>query len=95
MAELSSWVTGCSCHEEDRKAGRSVDCPWAGCRATEMSAWVRQLLEAVLEHGQLDAHYALPTWACELCAAWLRTHAQLQVKLAWVFEDPYRIWQVR
>ena len=37
VADFGAWVKGCSCHEADRRAGRAVDCQWAGCRAPEFS----------------------------------------------------------
>lgn len=32
MSEIGEWIGGCSCHEEEHRAGMVVDCFWKGRR---------------------------------------------------------------
>ena len=91
LYEFSMWVRGCPCHEAERKAGKAVQCQWAGCRAPELAERVKTVLAELSDEGQ---HRADTAWEAELRLAWLRSYSFLEWKLQWVAQDPYRIWQV-
>ena len=94
FSDMRGWLKGCACHEEERKQGKVVQCQWAGCRAPELASRVQTFLAELQGLGQLDAFLELPEWARELCDMWRRAYTTLEAKFAWVFENPYRIWQV-
>ena len=83
----SSWLRGCSCHESQRRQGRVVHCQWAGCRAHELASRTEALF-AELQDFRASWHEEL-----ELVLATTTVLSSLQLKLAWVFDEFYLIWQ--
>lgn len=88
LASFSSWVRGCRCHEADRLAGRKVSCPWQGCRAPELASRVHAVF-AELQALRVDF-----TGQLECVTVVSQMLSLIQLKLAWVFEEPYLVWQV-
>ena len=89
LAEFSSWVRGCDCHEEQRRAHKAVVCDWQGCRARTLASRTQAVTADLraLREKLLDAPEAV--------AAVSTMMSTFQIKMAWVFEEPYLIWQVR
>ena len=38
LTDLSGWIKGCTCHEEQLKRGMQIKCPWKGCRGQSLVA---------------------------------------------------------
>ena len=94
LSSFSSWLRGCACHEADRRQGRSVQCPWQGCRAPELADRMRALLaELVQVRGTVDDSWAAPQQ--EILTAFSAQIAGARLKFHWVNEPPYTVWQAR
>ena len=86
FAAFSSGLRGCSCHEEQLKAGQLISCPWKGCRGRHLAAQL-DVVSGQLSHLQevfADAE------GRQAAAAGL---ARLRYKMAWVNDLPFLIWQ--
>ena len=89
LCELSSWVRGCDCHEQERIDRKSVDCDWQGCRA------------GTLAHRVEEAHEELEKVRAQCVADGSREESVaassmlggLRAKFAFLSEDPYTLWQ--
>ena len=95
VIELTSWVQGCDCHEQELLQGKQVDCPMKGCRSKTFAAQISSVASKLhadrtaLVQGQFgDVDVAVVHVAL--------THSLmcLQSKLHWVNELPYLVWQV-
>lgn len=89
LYELSSWVRGCECHEQERKDGKEVDCDWQGCRAMGLVnrvAIAHEELEEVrtqcLEDGLHEESVAVTSML-----------GGSREKFRFLSEDPYTLWQ--
>jgi len=91
LVAFSSWIRGCDCHEVERlarKSGNQVSCPWQGCRAAGLA---RRYLQTLREIDELRGQQCA---ACpDLDVVLTRMLASLQVKMEWVTEGPYLVWQ--
>ena len=87
MASFSSWLRGCSCHDQERKQGHAVVCPWQGCRARELAGRTEGLF------AELQALRAALHLASDLVLATTTVLSSLQLKMAWLFDEPYLVWQ--
>ena len=91
VAEFSSWLRACPCHEHECLQHAHVDCAWKGCRGPELSGRVRAFAASLLLLR--DTH----AWGHEADthAGLTRMLAVAHVKFAWVDDLPFFIWQVR
>ena len=89
---LSGWIKGCSCHEDDLKAGKAIQCPWKGCRGPMLAGEIQRTLHTMdLVRSSLIDYGAVPR--CDIARAIGMAMADLATKLHWVTEPPYLIWQ--
>ena len=64
LEDFRGWIRGCACHEEDRKAGRPVNCTLAGRRARHL--WNRvQLLICDLRNLLVSMAWLAEDWYAE------------------------------
>ncbi len=95
LADLTSWLRGCPCHEQHRLRGIAVvpPCPWAGCRAFEFADKLRAV-EADLRRSR---DVARPVGISS--SEWVPLHSAIlstfQLKFQWAFEAPYTVWSIR
>ena len=89
LASFSGWLRGCECHDADRLAGKVVQCPWQGCRAPRLADRTLQTL------GQLEEVRAEMHRDQDFVGALTFILRSLRLKMAWVFEEPYLVWQAR
>ena len=89
LGALSSWMHGCDCHEHARTLHQRVDCDWAGCRAARLASRIAQTMHALdqLRHAEAASSMA------QMSAAASSTMASLDMKMAWLRQTPYTIWQ--
>ena len=52
LVSLQQWCSGCSCHEEQLRAGQSVECVYKGRRLTAASVVVHRELDMRLAEGE-------------------------------------------
>ena len=88
LAELSSWIRGCGCHEQQRMACKSITCDWAGCRAQHLLNRFEQTLEA-MDQLRREGAASDP----DMAAAASAMIFSLDQKMAWLRHTPYTIWQ--
>ena len=94
LMKFSSWVQACDCHEAEILQGKKISCPFKGCRARSVSARVHSLLRDLdsartrLPLGQFGS-IDVKTVGSVLT----RIMASIDLKLSWVHELPYLIWQ--
>ena len=90
VATFSGWLRGCARHGAESMSPACASCPWKGCRARELAQRVKvfvaepALLRDVVtapEHGW--THYAVT-----------RMLVVAEMKLSWVHDLPFIIWQV-
>jgi len=93
LAEFSSWLRGCACHETQRMLGLRVVCAWGGCRAPELSKRLRQLRDD-LGGLRRDAHDVGDVGSEILHVLASNLLASVLTKFAWVDEIPYTIFTV-
>lgn len=93
---FSGWVGGCSCHEAELLARKNVNCPWKGCRAVDLSQRVKQLLSELSKLREMateGCHRGVA--ANDYRDALSRMMSSLALKLAWVDDPPFLVWQAR
>ena len=91
VERFSSWLQGCPCHEEECKAKGTFHCDMKGCKAPLLSARCRAFLGDLEEARRNLEGQALEV---DIHACLTRMLAFASVKLAWVDELPYFVWQV-
>ena len=97
LMKFSSWCHGCDCHEPDLKTGKTIECPFKGCRARGVAKRVDSvrveldMLRSSLQAGQFGEH----TTTTSLNEALTEVMGNLWIKMRWVNELPYLIWQDR
>ncbi|MCP4239835.1 MAG: hypothetical protein GY772_04665 [bacterium] len=95
FAHFSGWLRGCACHEEALRNGRQVVCQWKGCRARELAAKVRSVVQALdVDRRSLVAGQFGPVDVSALGRAVSRSLGAFRDKFTWVNEVPYLVWQV-
>ena len=90
-----SWCQGCDCHETDLKIGKTIESQFKGCRARGDAKRVDSLLSELNKvRGSLQAEQfgreattSLKEALTEVMGNWL--------KMRWVSDLPYLIWQDR
>ena len=92
MLDFAGWIKGCDCHEADLTEGRSVECPWKGCRAPSLGARLGGLLaeltavrDGAADHGHLAGDVGLLA---------SRLVSLARVKFNWVDQVPFLAWQL-
>ena len=92
---FSSWIQGCDCHDADlRKHGPQVQCPLKGCRARSIAKQVDTVLQQLRDIRQsLEADQFGDTASLCLTQAMTQVIAGFELKMRWVNELPYLIWQ--
>ena len=91
VADFSSWLRGCVCHEAETMAHAEGHCVWKGCRAPELSNRVRAFAAEVLALSGAHAEHD----AAATHGARTRMLAVAQLKFARVDDMPFFVWQVR
>ena len=92
------WIQGCDCHEAELLEGKSISCPFKGCRAKNVSSQVKSVLELLrhhrvqLQHPESRRHFASVNCS-DVASALQKAEVSFQFKLHWVDELPYLIWQ--
>ena len=84
---FSSWLRSCPCHEDDRLAGRKVECQWGGCRAPDLA---NRLEETLSQMQDLRAEFYSSS---ESVAAVNVILGNLRMKMSWVWQEPYLVWR--
>ena len=90
MRTFAAWVRGCECCEAQRKAGKEVDCPWAGCRAASLFGRWRQAMQELQEMRE-DSQ---GPWADERLPVLSHMLSALDVKMRWVDDGPFLLWRL-
>ena len=90
VRDFSSWLRACPCRERQCMDVAEFRCPWKGCRARELSWGVRGFIAELV--GLRDT-FATPKDA-EILPALTRMLAVADLKLAWVDDLPFYIWQL-
>ena len=90
LANLSSWIRGCDCHEAERMQGKEVTCMWQGCRCRRFAARVRVAMDKL---GSQRAAW-IDSGHLEFATSASRMQGLLQLKFDWLFHEPYTIWEV-
>ena len=99
VMSFSGWVTGCACHDQklqwkDGHAPPPVRCPWKGCRAPELAKQLRFVQDAIAADRDSLAQATFVSVKLDLVhSAMSRVIARLELKLHWVHELPYLVWQ--
>ena len=90
MRTFAAWVRGCECCEARRKAGKEVDCPWAGCRASGLAPRWRKALQELeeLQQSQGDSQGR----DRDLILGHMLS--ALHVKMRWVDDGPFLLWRL-
>ena len=84
---FSSWLRGCPCHEQDRLAGRTVQCQWGGCRALGFATRFEEALNQI-QDVRTEFYSSL-----ENVAAVNVILGNLRLKMSWVWQEPYLVWR--
>ena len=93
---LSTWIRGCDCHNDELAghAGRTIVCPWKGCRARSVTKEYLDTLDRIaedrsrLEEGMFGL---VPTGVIH--SAMTKLMSRIEMKLHWLQELPYLIWR--
>jgi hypothetical protein len=99
VMSFSEWVSGCACHDQqlqcqDGHAPPPVKCPWKGCRAPELANKLHFVQDAIAADRDSLKQTAFASVKLDLVhAAMSRVIARLEMKLHWVHELPYLVWQ--
>ena len=99
VMSFSSWVSGCDCHDQqlkykDGRAPPLVRCPWKGCRAPQLAKKVYSVQDAIAADRDSLTQAVLGSVKVDLVhSAMSRLTARLEIKLHWVHELPYLVWQ--
>ena len=99
VMSFSGWVTGCACHDQelqwnDGHAPPPTKCPWKGCRAPQLAKQLRLVQTAIAADRDSLAQAAFVSVKLDLVhSAMSRVIARLELKLHWVHELPYLVWQ--
>ena len=88
LANFSEWIRGCDCHETQRQQGKRVFCEWQGCRAKSLASRVTSAMADLQRVRQSVAG------AHDSASAVSNMMGSLEMKMAWVFEEPCIVWQV-
>ena len=93
---LLGWITGCDCHEQERRQGQKVNCKKAGMRAPGFERQVRMTMHRIeekrdsLQPGQFGPSVDV----AELHAVMTQLIGRMQAKLlSWLEDIPYLLWQ--
>ena len=91
LMTFASWARGCHCHETDNV---NVSCPFKGCRAPHIAARVDIVLsELHLLRSQLAPGQFGPVDVTDVQAAVTEAMYLFKLKMQWVSDPPYLIWQ--
>ena len=99
VMSFSGWVTGCACHDQelqwnDGHAPPPTKCPWKGCRAPQLAKQLLFVQAAIAADRDSLAQAAFVSVKLDLVhSAMSRVIARLELKLHWVHELPYLVWQ--
>ena len=88
LITLIGWLKGCKRHDAELSRGAAVDCHWKGCRATQMQG---RFSQAKADLAAL--RIAADTYS-DVASAVARGLSTLSLKMEWVSELPFLIWQV-
>ena len=99
VMSFSGWVTGCACHDQklqwkDGHAPPPIKCPWKGCRAPQLAKQLRFVQDAIAaDRGSLTQAGFVSVKLDLVHSAMSRVIARLELKLHWVHELSYLVWQ--
>ena len=98
MSRFGSWLRGCDCHDEERRARRAqgkppVDCVWAGCRAKSLSSRVADQ-KAELLQLRTDLMQLADSDSRDAAGALSRMASLFALKTSWVHELHFGIWSL-
>ena len=99
VVSFSDWVSGCACHQQQLKyqdghAPPPVKCPWKGCGAPGLAKKLHLVQDAIAADRDSLTQAALGSVLVDLVhSAMSRLIARLELKLHWVHELPYLVWQ--
>jgi len=88
---LRSWCTGCSCHEEQLREGKSVSCWYKSRRILDLSPRLEDAYEfwrGCLAGFEYDGDMEVIVAADWLCRSFI---GQLKLKCAFLFQLPYSV----
>lgn len=93
---FSSWCQGCDCHEPElMEHGSLTRCPLKGCRARSIAKQVDTVLKQLigLRESLKPDQFGQAATLC-LTQALTSVIGGFQLKMRWVHQLPYLIWQV-
>ena len=92
---FSSWIQGCDCHDADlRTHGPHIECSLKGCRARTIGKQVDTVLQQLRDiRESLEPDQVGDTATLCLTQAMTQVIAGFELKMRWVNELPYLIWQ--
>ena len=99
VMSFSGWVTGCACHDKelqwkDGHAPPPVKCPWKGCRPPQLAKQLRFVQDAIAADRDSIAQAVFVSVKLDMVhSAMSKVIARLELKLHWVHELPYLVWQ--
>ena len=99
VMSFSGWITGCACHDQklqwkDGHAPPPVKCPWKGCRAPHLAKQLCFVQDAIAADRDSLTQATFVSVKLDLVhSAMSRVIARLELKLHWVHELPYLVWQ--
>jgi hypothetical protein len=94
IMDFVSWIQGCDCHEAELLQRRVVVCPFKGCRAKSIGQELERVCSEMAQtRDELRPIFGSVDTAL-LVTAFNRMVSALRLKLHWVNEMPYLVWQV-
>ena len=90
VRDFSSWLRACPCHDRQCMDVAEFRCPWKGCTARELSSRVKGFIAELV--GLRDTFATLKD--AEILPALTRMLAVADLKLSWVDDLPFSIWQI-
>ena len=94
LMHFTSWIQGCDCHETELQKGNALPCALKGCRARHVALRVDKLKNelAQLRHDLNPLDFGgVPT--SHVALALSESLSWVTLKMQWVREIPYLIWQ--
>ena len=92
--ELMNWVQGCDCHESELLEGKTIHCCFKGCRAPGLWRRIQKALaDMKAQRDSLSSTMFAGVDVSDVSHALSRAMVCLRMKLQWVNELPYLVWQ--
>ena len=93
LAEFSSWLYGCPCHEKERRAGKQFTCNKTGCRGPELLSRVETLMGDIRALRGESASDGVVRGS-QMITLTTTILAGLSLRFAWLKDLQFMVWQV-